>query len=266
MIVRIAERFQRDERIEHCGKNCGETVRPFEAFEHPLLGLLERAFAERMNVVLREPLGELVQLVEPDEKVPPGEPLGVRWQREIAFVVAFRIKFVERDVFRPARRLEMVDDGKRHEHGARPRTHLPEIHVKPFADQDDFAGNRRHVFPGEQTEQREIKPGEGVHSRHAAEAQSHLTRLQHARVSHRHARQFQSEIPFDGCVYVRRAAVIDVPAAVRQLHGKDMMDRFALPCLVHFAVPVMVGNHVGAECRIDHQFADPITFRLLEAE
>src|SRR3989454_12749117 len=70
-----------------------------------------------------------VQPVEPDEKVAPGESLGVRWQREIPFVVAFRIEFVERDIFRPTRRLEMVDDGKRHEHRARPRTHRSEEHT-----------------------------------------------------------------------------------------------------------------------------------------
>ena len=149
MIVRIAERFQRDERIEHRGENRGQTVRPFEAFEHPLLGLLERAFAEGVNVVLRKPLGELVQLVEPDEKIAQGESLRVGGQRQVALVVALRVQLAECDVVRRARRLEMIDDRQRHEHRPRPGTQLPEIEVKPFSDEDDFARDRRHVSPRE---------------------------------------------------------------------------------------------------------------------
>ena len=54
-------------------------------------------------------------------------------QRQVAFVDTFGIKLVQIDLDR-ARRLEMVDDGQRHEHAARPVAHLPKIHVEPFAD------------------------------------------------------------------------------------------------------------------------------------
>ena len=74
MIVRIAQGFQRDERIEHRRENRGQAVRAFESFQHPLLGLLQGAFAEGMNAVFREPFGELVQPIQPEEKIAPGEP------------------------------------------------------------------------------------------------------------------------------------------------------------------------------------------------
>ena len=46
--------------------------------------------------------------------------------------------------------LEMVDDGQRHEHRATPVAHVVEVYVKPFANENDFAGNGGDKFPGEQ--------------------------------------------------------------------------------------------------------------------
>ena len=160
----------------------------------------------------------------------------------------------------------MVDDRQRHEHRAAPGTHLVEVHVEPFADQDDLAGNGRHIFPGEQAQQRQIELREGVHARHAPEVQRHFARAQHARVGDRHAGQLQRQVSFDRRIHLRRAAVIDVPAAVRQLHREDVIHRLALPLGIHLAVPMVVGDHVRHQRRIHHQFADPVAFGLLLAE
>ncbi len=201
------------------------------------------------------------------KKLRTREPFRVGREREVAFVHAFGIQLVQVDpVLRRARRLEMVDDGQRHDHPARPVAHVPEIHVKPFADEQHLARNRRDIFPREQAEQRQIQLGKRVHARHAAEVQRHLARLQHARIRDRHAGQLEREIRLDGGVHLRRPAVIDVPAAVRQLHRKDVVDRLALPFRVHLAVPVMIRHRVGHERGIHHQFADPETFRLLFRE
>ena len=133
--------------------------------------------------------------------------------------------------------------------------------MEPFADEQHFARNRRHIFPRIQADEREIQFGKRVHARHAAEVQRHFARLQHARVRHGHAGELEREIGLDGGVHFGRAAVVNVPAAVRQLHGKDVVDRLALPFLVHFPVPMMIRDRVGNERGIHHQFADPVAFR-----
>ena len=265
MVVGIPERLERDERVEHRREDRRQAVRAFEAFEHPLLGLFERALAERMDFMLGKPLGEFVQAVEPEEKVAPRKRVRVGREREVAFMDAFGIKLVQIHVHR-AGGFEMVDDGQRHEHGARPVAHVPEIHVEPFADEQHLAGNGRDVFPREQADQREIQLGKGVHARHAAEVQRHFARRNMRGSVTRHAGQFEREIRLDGGVHLRRAAVVDVPAAVGQLHGKDVVDRLALPFLVHLAVPMMINHRVGHERGIHHQFADPVAFRPLQTE
>ncbi len=188
-------------------------------------------------------------------------------QGEIALVIAFGVQFFERDgCLERAGGFEMVDDRQRHEHRAAPGTHLPEIHVKPFADENDFRRNGGDVIPGEKPEQREVKLGKGVHPRHAAHAQRHGARAQHARVRHGNAGQLEGEVGLDGGVYFRGTAVINVPAAVGELQGKDVVDGLALPVPVHLAVPVVIGNGVRNDGGIHHQFADPIAFGLLLAQ
>ncbi len=265
MIVGIAERLECDERVEHRRENRGQSVRTFEAFEHPAFGVFERAFAKGVDVVLGEPFGEFVEAIQPEEKVAPGKIVRVGREGEVAFVVAFGIKFVQIHVHR-ARGLEMVDDGQWHEHGARPVAHLPEIYMKPFANEHHLARDGRDIFPRKEADQRQIQFGKGVHARHAAEGQRHFTGTQHAPVGDAHAGEFEGEIGLDGGVHFRRSAVVDVPAAVRQLHGKDVVDGLTLPFLVHLAGPVMIDHRVGHERGIHHQLAHPMTFRTLQAE
>ena len=40
------------------------------------------------------------------------------------------------------------------------------------------------------------------------------------------------------------SAVINVPAAVRQLHGENVIDGFALPNGIDFPVPMVIGDRV----------------------
>ncbi len=230
MVIGITQRLQRNERIEHRRKNRGESVAAFKAFQHPLLGLFERGPAERMDFMFGKPFRQLVQPIQPQEKIAERNLFRVGREREVAFVNAFGIKLVQIHVHR-AGRLEMVDDGQRHEHGARPVAHVPEIDVKPFADEQHLARNRRDVFPREQADEREIKFGKRVHPRHAAEMQRHFARLEHPRIGHRHAGELEREIRLDGGVHLRRAVLVNVPAAVRQLHGEDVVDGLALPGL-----------------------------------
>src|SRR5438874_2476935 len=75
VVVPVAESPKRDERVEHRRENGRQSIRTFEPLEHPLLGLFERAFAERMDAVLSKPLGKFVDAVEPEEEVAPGDAL-----------------------------------------------------------------------------------------------------------------------------------------------------------------------------------------------
>ena len=136
-------------------------------------------------------------------------------------------------------------------------------HLPSSSTSHGMVGTYSH---GIKSEQRQIQLGERVHARHAAQVQRHFARAQHPRVGLRHAGEFEREIRLDGGVHVRRAAVIDVPAAVGQLHGKDVIDGLALPFAVNFPVPMMVRHRVGHERGIHHQFADPVTFGLLQAQ
>ena len=171
MLVRVAQGLERDERIEHRRKNRRQTVRPLEALQHPLLGFAQRPFAERMNLVFGEPLGEFVDPVQPQEKVAPAHPFRIGRHPQISLVEAFGIKFIEGDVvFERAGGLEVIDDRQRHQHRAAPGTHFIEVHVEPLADQDHLARNGRHVIPRKKAQQRQVQLGKGVHPRHTAKA------------------------------------------------------------------------------------------------
>src|SRR3954469_21637594 len=109
-----------------------------------------------MDTALGEPFRELVQPVERDEKVAPGKTFRVRRQSQIAFMDALRIKLVQIEtLLRRAGRLEMIDDRQWHEHRTAPGTHLVEVHVEPFADENDLARNGGDVIPWIKAEQRQ---------------------------------------------------------------------------------------------------------------
>jgi len=123
-----------------------------------------------------------------------------------------------------------------------------------------------HVLPREQPQHRQVELRKGVHARHPTEVQRHFARSQHARIGHRHPGELQRQVALDGRVHLRRPAVVDVPAAVRQLHRENVIHRLALPLGIHFAVPMVVGDHVRHQRRIHHQLADPVALGLLLAE
>src|ERR1700722_13071246 len=93
-----------------------------------------------------------------------------------------------------------------------------------------------------------------------------LPRFKHSRIGDRYTGEFQSKVSLDRGINFRWAAVIDIPAAVGALHGEDVVDGLALPFLVDAAIPMMICDHVRNERGINHQFSDPITFRLLDGE
>src|ERR1051325_5365475 len=150
MVIRIAKRFECDERVEHRGKDSRQTIRPFEPFNHPLFGFSQGAFAEWVNAAFGEPFRKFMEPVQAQKEVAPGQSLGGGRECEIAFVNAFGIKFVEANVvFKPARRLEVVNYRERDEHRTAPGAHLVKIYIEPFSQQNDFAWNRRNIIPRE---------------------------------------------------------------------------------------------------------------------
>ena len=113
MIVRITEGLEGDAGIKNAGKNRGQAIAALEALDHPLLGLFQGELAERMDFQGGEMFGKFVELVQPDEEIAPGKPVGIAGQHQIALVQARREKLVQRDaVGQGVGGLEMVDDGQ----------------------------------------------------------------------------------------------------------------------------------------------------------
>ena len=149
---------------------------------------------------------------------------------------AERIEFVQLLVARQhARRLEMIDDRERDEHGPAPGRHFVNVKRRPGRQQNHFHRNRRQIFPGKLPEQREVKLAEGVHPRNAAEPQDGRARLLHERRVGRAAGELEREVGFDRRVDLARAAVINVPAAVRQLAFQNVADTAFLQLSIDFA-------------------------------
>ncbi len=265
MIAGVAERLERDQRIQHRREDRRQTVRMLEALQHPRFALLQRAFAEGMDAGRRPQLGKLVQFVELQEEVAPGEPLRITRQGQVALVETVRVQFSQIEADRPGG-FEVVDDRQRHKHRARPVAHVPEIHVKPLADEQHFTGDCGDILPRIQINQREVELREGVHPRYPAEAAGHRPRLEHPGVGDRDAAKFEREIALDGRVHLRRPAGVNIPAAVRQLSVEQVLDGLPFPCRIDAAIPVMKNHHVRDEGRIDHQLTHPVTGGLLEVE
>ena len=132
--------------------------------------------------------------------------------------------------------------------------------MEPFAEQDHLAGDCGDVIPGKQAEQCQVELREGVHPGHAAHSERLLACSQQSGIGHWDPGEFEGEIGFDRGVNLRGTAVVDVPSAIGELEGEKVMNGFALPPGVDLAVPMMVGEHVGDESAIDHQFAQPVAF------
>src|SRR5438445_12684133 len=92
MIVRLAQRFESDQRIEHRRENCRQAVASFKAFEHPPLRLPESQFTEWPEPVLFDPF---MKAVEPKQKIAQRKRSRVARQGQIALVIACRIEFIQ---------------------------------------------------------------------------------------------------------------------------------------------------------------------------
>ena len=160
----------------------------------------------------------------------------------------------------------MVDDGQRHKHRTRPVAHVPEVDVKPFADEQHLARDGRDVVPAHEAKQREVELGEGVHPRDTAEVAGHLAGLEHTRVRDGEAGELEREVSLHGGVHLGGTVGVDVPAAVSELAVEDVVHRLALPFRVHRVRPVVIRHHVGHERHVHDEFAQPVTFPVLDAE
>ena len=166
---------------------------------------------------------KLQNVIYAQEKIAPGEETLVARQTKILVLGAERIKLVQLFVAgQRARRLEMIDDRERHEHGAAPGRHLVNVKRRPLRQQNHLHRDGGQIFPGKLAQQREIKFAERVHGGNAAEAQDGRARFLHERRVRRITGELQREIRFDRRVDFARPAVINIPAAVRQLAFQDV--------------------------------------------
>ena len=91
MVVRITQRFQGNQGIEHRRKNGRQPVRTFKPFQHPLFALSQARVSERDEYCVRKPFGNFVQLIQPQEKIPRGESFRIRRQGQFPFMNTGRI-------------------------------------------------------------------------------------------------------------------------------------------------------------------------------
>src|SRR5262245_4501270 len=98
-----------------------------------------------MKALTGYPFGQLVQAVQPEETVANAKLEIARMERFVELPLSSGVQFVEVDAAAEgASGSEMINDRQWDEHGPRPIAHVPEIHVKPFADQQHFAGDCGH--------------------------------------------------------------------------------------------------------------------------
>ncbi len=264
VVVGVAEGFEGDDGVEDSREDGGEAIGAFEAFEHPVFRLFEGHFAEGSEAVVFD---EFVEPIEPEEEVAPGEAFGVGWEGQVAFVEAFGVEFVEGNGgVERAGRFEVIDNGEGDEHGAGPGAHFPEVHVEPFADEDDLAGDRGHVIPGEEAEECEVEFGERIHAGDAAHAEGDFPGFEHTGVGDGDPGEFEGEVGLDGGVYLGGAAMVEVPAAIGQLVGEEVVDGFLLPLGIDLIIPVIVADHVGDDGGIHHEFAHPVAVFELQVQ
>ena len=152
MTVRIAERLESEDRIQHRGKNRAESVAAFaDVFEQPRLADAQRAFAERLDL---ERAQALQQAVAAEEKIRPRESRLAPARAEVGLLGAGGVKLVQREFRRQvARGLEVVQDRERDEHRARPRAHLINVEEEPFWKQQHLRRDGRQMLPWELAEE-----------------------------------------------------------------------------------------------------------------
>ncbi len=168
MIVAVAERLEHHDGVHHAREDRPQAVAAVaDPFQDPGLGLLQRGPPERLP---RQRVEELEHPVPAEEKILPGEELPVEGQIEIGVLGAVGEELVELLVGRQVpRRLEMIQDGERHNHAAAPRRHLVNIKIEPVRQEDDLRRDDREIFPRELAEEGEEELGVGVRLRDAAE-------------------------------------------------------------------------------------------------
>ena len=113
-------------------------------------------------------------------------------------------------------------------------------------------------MPGELSKQREVELAKRIHLRDATETENVRARFLHERQIGRVARQFQREVGFDRRIHFARAAVINIPAAIRQLAFQDVANATLLNRIIHFTEPMHEEDVIGAESAIDEQLAAPM--------
>ena len=265
VVVFVAERFQRDERVQHRGKNRAEAVAALaHALGHPGLRAGERGLASGFP---RELVEELEDGVAGEEKIRPRQAPAFPAQPEETLLRADGIQLMELLVGgERAAGLVVIEDGQRDEHRPAPRGHFVDREKEPLRHEDHLDRDGGEILPRKLPEQREVELRVGIHLRDAAEPQHAGARFLHPRLRGRVARELQREVGFDRGVHLARTAFVDVPAAVRDLPPADVRDAFLLEHGIDLVRPVHEEDVVRAERAIDEKLADPVAVGVLEAE
>ncbi len=163
-------------------------------------------------------------------------------------------------------RLFGVDDGQRHEDGARPRRDFVDIEVEPVGKEDDLRRDGGDGVVVVLAERAEIHLGEGVARDDAAVGQNPLAAFGQARIVGADAHELGREVALDGERDVAGTAGIDAPAAVFVLvahHlGEGALEAAGIAALEQRVQKDVVGFEHG----IGFELAAPVAVRMLLRE
>src|SRR6266446_7581192 len=119
IFLRVTQRTQGNQRVQHRWKDRGETVTSLaDAFEHPALGCLQRTPSQRTNA---QRLQKFEGIIESEKEIAPRPELFAARKPQIALLGAERIELMQLFFARKnPTRLEVIDDGERDDHGPAP--------------------------------------------------------------------------------------------------------------------------------------------------
>src|SRR5579871_714397 len=125
-----------------------------------------------------------------------------------------------------------------------------------------------------QSEQAQVDLDVGIRPLQSAQRQNSLASRGQPRILGRQPRKLQRRVGLDGRAQLRRAVLINIEAAVRQLPRQNRADRFIdqrsrrrIPLAAFGRMPPQFQqNEIRFERRIRRQVGPPVAFRLLDAE
>ena len=260
IVLGIAERYHRHDRIGHGGKDTAEAIHTVEALKREVHRLLDRQGAQ----ALRE-IGLGLAQHDIDQAKRGAPEIRHRGVHVALFLIRRgHEKLFDRDAPGIDRaRFQRHQHDKRGDHGPRPIGDLGDMEREPFRQDHDLDRHHRHAAPGNEAEQCQRRAGEHVGAGGTTGAEDHAARAPHMRCVDIIPGQFQREIRLDRRAQVEGTVVEQRPAAVLALDLAQIRHDLGLQLLVDLVEVMHQHDVFGGDRRIGLKGKDPVTILLL---